>query len=209
MKLPHLKLPALVCSLALCCAQFVHGAVVDLFIIAGQSNANGQGRVNSNNGGPGLPAGEGTQDAMFFSSWHTFINNATDLTLSPINHSGHTTAVLSGAPTLVGGTTYRYAFTGSFAEGSARSAATPIETMNNGAGFGSLSSIGSASFGAGTYRSGKSWDWSNATPTATGPNNLSGSCVEWFHHGFNGETGLADQICLIREYGGKSLSLYE
>ena len=36
-----------------------------------------------------------------------------------------------------------------------------------------------------------------------------GSCVEWFDHGFNGETGLAVQICLIREYGGKSLGLHE
>ena len=44
--------------------------VVDIYIVAGQSNAYGYGLVSD------LPAGENTQDALFYTSWHDTANDA-------------------------------------------------------------------------------------------------------------------------------------
>ena len=76
-------------SLSLLLTSLIHGDVIDLFILAGQSNGNGQGQVSN------LPAGETTQNAMLFNSWHTFINNASDAA-SPLNHSGWLSQTVAG-----------------------------------------------------------------------------------------------------------------
>ena len=40
--------------------------------------------------------------------------------------------------------------------------ASPAQTMSNGIGFTSLTAVGSANFGAGSYRGGKSWSWTKS-----------------------------------------------
>ena len=50
---------------------YTQAATIDLYIIAGQSNANGRGVVSD------LDPSQTTQDASLFYSWHQFMNNAT------------------------------------------------------------------------------------------------------------------------------------
>ena len=53
----------------------------------------------------------------------------------------------------------------------------PAQTMSNGIGFTSLTAVGSANFGPGNYYGGKSWSWTNGTPTASKTTNLAGSAT--------------------------------
>ncbi|MCH2204364.1 MAG: sialate O-acetylesterase [Lentisphaerales bacterium] len=63
-------------------------STVDIFIIAGQSNAAGRGVVSN------LTELQKTQNAQFFGSWHKFLNNATSE--SPQYHSGWLPQTIAG-----------------------------------------------------------------------------------------------------------------
>ena len=61
---------------------------VDIFILAGQSNANGRGVITD------LTAEQKTQEGMFFYSWHRWLNNAT--TISTQYYSGWQNQTVAG-----------------------------------------------------------------------------------------------------------------